>query len=98
MTFLGYYCLNNTEFETQYACPNGTFNNQTGATSADFCQLCTPGHYCPSAGLPEPAGLCDPGWYCVLGAWDAQTVYLGNDTCMCYTLLDLLCLLMGMTD
>ena len=78
--------MNNTQFETQYPCPNGTYNNQTGATSPDFCQLCTAGHYCPSAGLSEPAGLCDPGWYCVLGSWDAQPVYLGNDSGMPYHL------------
>lgn len=76
----GYYCLNNTEFSSQYACPNGTYNNQTGATSADYCQLCPPGSYCPTDGMAEPAGLCDAGWYCVLGSWEARPVYLGNDS------------------
>ena len=70
--------MNNTQFETQYPCPNGTYNNQTGATSSQYCQLCPPGYYCPEAGLELPAGLCDPGWYCVLGSWHAQPVYLGN--------------------
>lgn len=80
LLFLGYYCLANTEFETQYPCPNGTFNNQTGGISADYCKLCTPGHYCPTDGLAVPVAECDPGWYCVLGSWDSQPAYLGNET------------------
>ena len=78
--FLGHYCLINTEFDSQYPCPNGTYNNQTGSTSPSDCQLCPAGYYCPTTGLAEPAGLCDPGYYCVLGSWDATPVYLGDDS------------------
>ncbi len=28
--------------------------------------------YCGTAGLSEPTGLCDPGWYCTQGAEYAQ--------------------------
>ena len=59
---------------------NGTYNNQTGATSPYFCQLRTAGNYCHSAWLSEPAGLCDLGWSCVLSLWDVQPIYLGNDS------------------
>lgn len=78
--FPGHYCLDKTEFETQYPCPNGTYNDQTAATSANYCQLCPAGKYCPTAGLETDAGDCDPGWYCVLGSWSARPVYLGDDS------------------
>lgn len=82
----GYYCPLNTEFAHQYACPNGTFNNVTAATSDNACQLCTPGYYCPNKGMPEPAGPCAPGSYCTLASWSDKPTILGNDTdsdCKC---------------
>ena len=83
---VGFYCMNNTEFAHQYACPNGTFNNATAGVSMMDCQMCLPGYYCPEEGMAEPAGPCDAGWYCTLGSWSARPVSLGNDTgseCFC---------------
>ncbi|XP_071958738.1 uncharacterized protein [Antedon mediterranea] len=76
----GHFCPNNTGFATQFPCNNGTFNNRTGGSSVDSCQLCIAGHYCPYKGMIEPEGLCDEGWYCTLGAWKARPTTLGNDT------------------
>ena len=76
----GHFCPNNTEFAEQYPCPNGTFNNVTNGQDINVCELCTPGSYCPTMGLPEPAGFCAPGWYCTLGSWSNQPTPLGNDT------------------
>ena len=59
--FTGYYCPNNTEFATQYACPVGTFNNVTHRVSVTQCQTCAAGMYCDTTGLSTPAGECDAG-------------------------------------
>lgn len=40
----------------------------SGEANITSCVPCTPGSYCASDGLSEPTGLCDPGWYCTLGA------------------------------
>ena len=61
-----------TRYETEHQCPNGTFNNMTGLQSKDQCLNCTPGHYCPSSGLSEPAGECDAGWFCKVGSVTKQ--------------------------
>ncbi len=78
--FPGYYCPNNTQFAAEFACPNGTFNNMTKGVSQNACEQCTPGYYCPSPGLAEPAGTCAPGWYCTLGSWSTKPTIMGNDT------------------
>ncbi|CAH1797039.1 unnamed protein product, partial [Owenia fusiformis] len=76
----GHYCSLGTEFDTQYPCFNGSFNNATKGSSIDDCLLCTPGSYCPGQGLTEPAGTCAPGFYCSLGSWAYKPSVLGNDT------------------
>lgn len=78
--FTGYYCPVSTEFAYQYPCPNGTFNNITGAQDSSLCQICPPGEYCPTPGLALPAGKCSGGWYCTSGSWSSQPAVLGNDT------------------
>lgn len=78
--FTGYYCPVSTEFAYQYPCPNGTFNNITGAQDSSLCQICPPGEFCPTPGLALPAGKCSGGWYCTSGSWSSQPAVLGNDT------------------
>ena len=58
---LGHYCPGLTEYDNQYPCPSGTFNNRTGMVNSSDCQQCTPGYYCRDSGLPQPQGLCFPG-------------------------------------
>nr|XP_054760934.1 uncharacterized protein LOC129267226 [Lytechinus pictus] len=82
----GHFCPLNTEFATENPCNNGTFNNATGGSDVNACELCPAGMYCPERGMEEPAGLCAPGWYCILGAWKDMPTSLGNDTdfgCAC---------------
>ena len=64
----GHYCLEGTQYPTQYPCPVGTFNNITNLRSADECFNCTAGSYCASTGLTAPTGPCDGGYYCSGGA------------------------------
>lgn len=59
---LGQYCPGQTEYGNQYPCPSGTFNNRSGMVNETDCQQCTPGYYCQNTGLPEPQGLCFPGY------------------------------------
>lgn len=47
---MGYYCPQNTRFDTEFPCAKGTFNNQTGATVRDSCIQCSPGSYCHGEG------------------------------------------------
>nr|XP_006821767.1 PREDICTED: uncharacterized protein LOC100369099 [Saccoglossus kowalevskii] len=81
---VGHFCPLNTEFDIQYPCNNGTYNNRTRGESVDDCELCTPGTYCPFRGMEEPAGLCAPGWYCSLAAWKDKPTTLGNDSSECH--------------
>jgi len=46
----------------------GTYNNITGAQSAEDCAPCDPGQYCAGTMLPRPTGPCDAGYYCSGGA------------------------------
>ncbi|PIK41162.1 hypothetical protein BSL78_21986 [Apostichopus japonicus] len=60
----GYYCPSGTEYDIQEPCPEGTFNNLTGAHNISWCTPCLPGWYCQGQGNGYPTDLCDPGWYC----------------------------------
>ena len=64
----GYYCPAGTEFEAQYPCPEGTYNNNTGAWNETSCKYCPSGHYCEGVANVVPDGLCQPGFYCKGGA------------------------------
>jgi hypothetical protein len=61
----GHYCpaLSSTAF--QLPCPPGTFSNVTGLGSAEECQTCPAGRYCPS-GTSTPIA-CPAGSYCIAG-------------------------------
>uniref|UniRef100_H3HB02 TNFR-Cys domain-containing protein n=1 Tax=Phytophthora ramorum TaxID=164328 RepID=H3HB02_PHYRM len=63
----GYYCR--TGISSPEPCPIGTYANATGLRTVDDCLPCTPGMYCDSTALTIPRGLCDPGYYCTLGAY-----------------------------
>lgn len=56
----GYYCPINTQYTTQYRCPQGTYSSSTSLKSADECTDCSVGNYCPagtSSVINCPAGL-----------------------------------------
>ncbi|CAM4612397.1 unnamed protein product [Lepidochelys kempii] len=60
----GHYCPRNTEFATQYPCPQGTYSQDLNTRDASKCQLCPPGKVCSKSGLTSPDGPCMPGWFC----------------------------------
>lgn len=62
----GHYCPQQSATPTP--CPLGTYSNITKLTSEFECLNCTYGMYCGDLGLTEPSGLCDPGFYCLIGA------------------------------
>ncbi|XP_043532727.1 zonadhesin isoform X4 [Chiloscyllium plagiosum] len=64
----GYYCPTATEEGTQYPCPPGTYNGQSGSRSERECLVCPAGQYCSGSGLLEPSGLCAAGYYCTGGS------------------------------
>ena len=66
----GYYCEQQTQ--DPVPCPSGTFNNRTMLTNESECQACTPGYHCNVAGLSEPSGLCNAGFYCTSGSDSAS--------------------------
>jgi len=65
---MGHYCLNGTEYATQYKCPPGTYNNKTGQNDAGACSLCPASFYCEGYGRILPNDLCDAGFFCRRGA------------------------------
>ena len=76
----GHYCPEGTRFDSEFPCPLGTFNNNTGAGDASACTACSPGKYCPFAGMTTPEGDCAPGWYCTGGSSSATPLPGGNST------------------
>ncbi|XP_071505048.1 uncharacterized protein [Diadema antillarum] len=68
----GYYCPAGTTYDIRNPCPEGTFNNLTGGHNESWCAPCLPGMYCQGSGNPDPTDYCDPGWYCIGGAYEAQ--------------------------
>lgn len=62
----GYYCVAGTFNPAK--CPIGTYGSRYELTKKDECTKCPAGTYCSQPGLPAPEGLCDAGFYCVLGA------------------------------
>ena len=65
---VGYYCLNGTEFSTQYACPAGTYNPSTRLEREDQCLDCPAGKYCETPGLDTWTGDCQAGYWCILAS------------------------------
>nr|XP_047130962.1 uncharacterized protein LOC100202447 isoform X1 [Hydra vulgaris] len=75
---MGHYCMIGTQYSTQYKCPPGTFNNNTGSTSINACLLCPPGQYCQGYGRIVPNGWCSGGYFCKGGAMSANPGDLGT--------------------
>lgn len=48
------------------------------AENSSSCVMCPPGSYCEGDGNSEPTGLCDAGWFCTGGAYEAQPIVLGK--------------------
>lgn len=63
----GHYCLNGTKVSTEFPCPSGTYNNDTGLRAESECFPCLGGYYCPSATI-NPYLPCGAGYYCRTGA------------------------------
>lgn len=61
----GKYCPEGSSL--QELCPSGTYGSSKGYSSKDDCLPCNYGHYCSSAGLTAPSGLCNDGYYCEPG-------------------------------
>ncbi|KAI8480901.1 hypothetical protein Bbelb_413740, partial [Branchiostoma belcheri] len=101
----GHYCPEGTEFDQQYPCPAGTYNNKTGQHNVSDCPACPPGMFCEGLGLVQPSGWCDEGFYCsgassshrpfdvgvtvTLSPTAAPITNYGNDTC--HPLYDCVC-------
>ena len=58
----GGYCPSGAA--TPASCPQGTYNNYTGATSAADCAVCPPGYFCAGSNNPSPSGKCSAGYFC----------------------------------
>ncbi|CAH1789583.1 unnamed protein product [Owenia fusiformis] len=63
----GFYCPNGT-YTNGMPCPLGTFNQHTGLSVQEDCQLCPSGQFCDETGLVAPAGNCSAGYLCIEGA------------------------------
>lgn len=68
----GYYCPNGTT--APFACPPGTFNNQTLGTRPQDCLPCPSGQFCEGYANRIPDGLCEPGFYCARAAYTSKPV------------------------
>lgn len=68
----GSYCPQGSV--TPEPCPAGTFSNTSHLTAKSECTTCSYGHYCDSAGLVEPTGPCDAGFYCLNGATSPNNI------------------------
>ncbi|XP_028320851.1 uncharacterized protein LOC114474630 [Gouania willdenowi] len=75
----GRYCPEGTSIPL--LCPPGTYSNNFYLTDAFGCNSCPAGHYCGSAGLSHPSGLCQAGVYCPGG----DTVGTGSEGGICPT-------------
>ncbi|CAM9824345.1 unnamed protein product [Bubo scandiacus] len=68
----GYYCPQGYNGLHAKPCPNGTYGEQRGLSSAAECLPCPAGKYCyrpgiEPPGIPHPTGDCPPGYNCPLG-------------------------------
>nr|PIL98505.1 GCC2 and GCC3 domain-containing protein [Toxoplasma gondii COUG] len=63
----GHKC--STEGGLPVACEPGTYQDSTASTE---CKICPPGKFCSTAGLHEPSGDCEGGFFCKAGAKTAR--------------------------
>jgi hypothetical protein len=69
---IGYFCTIGIQFAVP--CPIGSFGASQGLREETECTKCFAGRYCSQKGLHEPDGLCDPGFYCIEGAFTASPI------------------------
>ena len=74
----GYYCPEQTT--SPFACPPGTFNNETKGARPEDCLPCSGGSYCEGYANEKPDGLCDPGYYCQRGTYTKTPQLYSNLT------------------
>ena len=67
---VGSYCPEGSTLPT--ACPPGKYNPNEGMHSLRNCLDCTSGYYCDRFNMSLPAGQCQAGYYCLLGASSAR--------------------------
>ncbi|KAM4702881.1 uncharacterized protein WCC33_011421 [Rhinophrynus dorsalis] len=60
----GYFCSKGIK----QPCPPGRLNGRTAAEESTWCLQCPPGTFCDVPALTEPAGMCQAGFYCILGS------------------------------
>ena len=65
-------------FDTEFACPQGTYTPDTMTTSSSACLYCPPGEYCEGTGRELPNGNCSEGWFCTGGAYQSRPIVLGK--------------------
>ncbi|CDW71824.1 gcc2 and gcc3 domain-containing protein [Stylonychia lemnae] len=58
----GYFCPKGSISGKDYQCPEGSYRNIQGATSASDCGTCPTGHYCPTES--REVFVCPQGYYC----------------------------------
>ncbi|KAH3841624.1 hypothetical protein DPMN_115097 [Dreissena polymorpha] len=68
----GTFCIQGSSIPTD--CPKGMFGSAAQLTSLTDCTFCTPGKYCDSTGLQQPAGNCLAGYYCSNASEEAAPV------------------------
>ncbi|NWR34327.1 WBC30 protein, partial [Tachuris rubrigastra] len=67
----GHFCSAGSSFPLP--CPVGTYSDVVRAGS---CKPCPAGMFCSTAGLAEPEGPCQPGYYCSPGSSTSSPVRL----------------------
>ena len=66
----GHYCP--TGSEQPIACSIGSYLPTTHSKVQSDCINCAPGYFCAKSGLSEVQGPCNPGFYCLGGAFTSQ--------------------------
>ena len=66
---MGHFCPAGTRTPTEFACPAGTYGNQTNYQNQSQCIACPPGSYCAGTGKTTTTGPCSAGYYCTGGAF-----------------------------
>lgn len=69
---VGHYCMNGTEFSTQFPCPAGTYNPSERLEREGQCLDCPPGKFCDTPGQDNWMGDCTAGYWCI-GASSSAT-------------------------
>ncbi|KAM4652057.1 LOW QUALITY PROTEIN: uncharacterized protein O3C94_014393 [Discoglossus pictus] len=60
----GHFCTSGLK----HPCSPGTYNERKEAEDIAWCLACPPGSFCDTPALIGPTGLCQAGFFCILGA------------------------------